>query len=163
VNAMRALFATITAVALLATPQKAAAWWEYAKWGMTEKQLLAASKNAAQSCQGNDGICRSPFKDFKPKLYVPDLTIVGLPAHAQFDFDAQGKLVWTLLWFRKDPINFGKVRNALVGVYGAPSDHYRQWPENVTWRDEKKGTIVRLWNFDGGDVRLEYRPIAKGL
>lgn len=153
----------IVVICTIGATAPAAAWWEYAKWGMTEKQLVAASKNAAQVCQGNDGICRSPFRDFKPKLYVPDLMVAGLPAHAQFDFDSQGKLKWTLIWFRKDPVNFGKLRAALIGVYGPSSDHYRQWPENVTWRDEKKGTIIRLWNFDGGDVRLEYVPIAKGL
>lgn len=156
----RAVFVALL-VALQTSP--AFAWWEYAKWGMTEQQLMAASKNAARMCEGaSSEECRAPFKNMPISMYHPGLHIAGFPATAQFSFDDQRKLVATCLWFKN--ARFPALVDALIATYGTPASVSNQWPATRTWRDGTKGTLVKIWDFpDSHKTIIEYSPAPKGL
>lgn len=141
--------------------QPAFAWWEYAKWGLTEQQLVAASKSAAKPCTSSIDLCKPAFRDYAPTLYA-EPTVAGLPAVAHFAFDTQSRLAATYIIFRG--ANYSKLVEAIVGVYGQPVAIIGDWPERRTWRDTTKGTIITLWHFpDSYKDVIVYKPIAKGL
>lgn len=156
---MRRLLAITAVFALWSTP--AFAWWEYAKWGMTADQVVAASKGAAGPCDRGIADCSSIVSNQTPDLYLYGLTIAGHLAHAQFSFD-QGKLTGTYLQFNN--ANFRRLTDALIGKYGAPVDSSDAWPATRLWRDTTKGTLVKIWEFpESYKIVIEYKPIAKGL
>lgn len=139
------------------------AYWEYARWGMTEAQLAAAGKGRVQSCSPDIPVCRSMFTDFKPKSYVDGLTILGLPAAAAFGFDDQGKLNHTVVRFGGEAPNLLRLSEALGGVYGLPVARDGRGTPTTTWRDTKKGSQVVLWDFSPRLLLVDYRPAAAGL
>jgi hypothetical protein len=126
------------------------AWWTYAKWGFTRDQLVRASGGKAYA------------KDGKPYLYLDGVASAGLNGTAEFSFDGNGRLVKTTLVFT-EVYAAHHLKEALSSVYGRPvSAEGGPWPV-TQWRDEAKGTAIRLREGLANSTLVEYVPIAKGL
>lgn len=146
-----------------ATP--AAAWWDFAKWGMTEQQIAAASKGRAQLCtQSYGGVC-GHLKTGRgqvvaePRIYIPSITIAGEPAAVSFAFDGAGTLKMTIVEFER--ARYRAITDTLSGIYGPPFHQYAGAFANMSWRDPKKGTLITA--LEAGRTRVTYEPIRSGL
>ncbi len=56
----------LSAVLLLAAAGPAAAWWQYAEWGIDQGQLAAASGGRAVPCRPGVPVCGAPAGGRRP-------------------------------------------------------------------------------------------------
>ncbi len=147
---MRTLFAAAILAISIAAP--AQAWWQYAEWGFTPSQIISASSGNAVPCRAEAPVCAPPPGGLQPTYFVESLTMVGMPASASFAFDANDKLVQTVVLFPdSDP---ALISGLLQGIHGAPVD-----ASNGQWRDDRRGTMLRAIPTGRGTLLL-YRPGA---
>ncbi len=152
-----AIAGVVAATILFVAPRDAAAWWDFAKWGMTVDQLKKASGGRVVECQG---LCKGTFIGFRPTHTIPGVEVAGYLATATFAFDGAGRLNWTVLEFGDR--SFNPLERALMGVYGAPIDNRsRDSVRAITWKDAAKGSTIRL--IEIGPSFVEYKPLATGL
>ncbi len=147
------------ALGFVSIAEPAAAWWDFARWGMTEAQVIAASRGRAQPC---DGRCFKPINPVNFRLVVADVTAAGVLGYASLKFDAASKLDGVMIKFQAGPANHGRLRNALAGTYGKPVDAEGGAYPWTMWRDTATRTTIKLWDISTGPL-LEYEPIAAGL
>lgn len=159
---MRAVLSCGLFVLAIGVSFPAAAWWEYAKWGLNVDQVVKASKGLAEPCSPTIRACAPAFADYRPSLHVPHFPIAGYDSTVHFKIDAPGGLSATYLIF--NGANFARLSEALASVYGTPVEVINQWPARRAWRDGTKGTLVKIWNFPDSDkIVIEYKPAMKGL
>lgn len=133
------LISTAAAVALLVSASPALAGWEYAKWGMTPKQLVAASKGKARLGHGEAG----------DRVEREEVGALG-------SYESPDGQFSSIFYFRDNKLNqinlkmTGDDRDArcarlftdLTAKYGEPD------PSSITgvtsWKDYKGQNIVRL-------------------
>jgi hypothetical protein len=135
----------IFAAALLMSASPALAGWEYTKWGMTPKQVVAASKGKAKLGNGEPGD-----------------RVVNEQVGALGTYHATGGEFGTIFYFREGKLNQVNLKMTgddrekrcdalsadLNAKYGAPDSSSI---EGVTsWKDYRGKNIVRLIHF--GDM-----------
>ena len=148
----------VASVATLAGAGPAAAWWRYAEWGMTEGQIIAASQGQAVPCSADAPECARTASGATPRLHIPSVNVIGLPASTAFVFDANGQLSQTIVLFRgADP---ELVSNALQGSLGKAADDRRGTAATNVWRDERRGTIISATTV-GHATTLSYQPMNR--
>ena len=140
----------------------AAAWadWQYTKWGMTEPQVVAASKGAAG---------RVAPKDVKGGR-IGTVNLLSAPYRtgryeftAIFAFDGVTRKLATVTLKVINPSDGYGVKSELMGKYGKPttrtSDGTTEWQT-----DTEVITFIDVW---GRSFSVEYRPrstdASKGL
>lgn len=150
---------TVSILALLMTP--ASADWQYAKWGMTAQQVLAASKGEARSIpSGSRIVCAST--DQRPIGYVPSKRIDTWTFEVVFCSGDNGRLSSVALEPKPSDNSFLPLKTALQSRYGRPIQESTSDIGWTVWRDERGGNLVRLSRVISSG-RIEYRAIAKGL
>lgn len=155
--------ASVLVAALLGWSTPTLAWWDFAKWTMTEQQLREASAGRLEACNPD---CRAAIS--RPTHVIRQIQVVGLTGQAWFSFNASGGLDSTVLTFESQ-VAFGTLERALLGIYGAPIDKTLSSIKVTMWRDTEKRTTIRLVDFAAKEgqvlsgIFVEYRPIASGL
>lgn len=134
---MRLSGGLIVAVALISP---ASADWQYAKWGMTAKQIIAASKGEAKA--GNASGWGCAFKGYQPIAHVPHKTLAGFDFVVVFCSNSGGKLTSVVL--NAGPGSYPEMRRAMLSRYGKPaSDKGGDFGQTV-WNEPKAGNSVLL-------------------
>ena len=66
---------------------------------MTEGQVAAASQGQAVPCTAAAPVCAQTADGAAPRLHIPSVNVIGLPASTAFFFDANGHLIQTVVLF----------------------------------------------------------------
>jgi hypothetical protein len=158
---MRILQILSIAAFSLVCSSPAFAWWDYAKWGMTPQQLTAASKGRMKERTAPTGCLSGRNGTPVPTHQVEGLEIVGLPATANFAFDAQNKLIRTEICFSDvhGPNPAYRVSQALIATYGMPAAKEGGSFPSWAWRDNTKGTSIKMTDF-GRVIEVVYIPTS---
>lgn len=147
---MRSFILMLLMTVAAATP--AYAWWQYAEWGFTPAQIVAASSGQAVPCRTEAPVCAPPPGGLQPTHFVERLTMVGMAASASFAFNGD-KLAQTVVLFPDaDP---ALVASLLQGIHGKPVSEGQG-----IWRDERRGTTITAIPSGRGTILL-YRPTAR--
>ena len=148
------------AVALLATmagAHPAAAWWRFAEWGLSEDQLVAASRGQTVPCRADVPACSSALAGGAvPRLVIEQVDMVGLHGATSFVFDGKGALVQTIVLFPN--VDFAQASGMLHGIHGQPAEDRPGAAAVRVWRDEKRHSIVTITASGSGTI-LTYRPM----
>lgn len=148
------------AVALLATmtgAHPAAAWWRFAEWGLSEDQLVAASRGQAVPCRADVAACSSALAGgAAPRLVIEKVDMVGLHGATSFVFDAKGTLVQTIVVFPN--VDFTQASGMLHGIHGQPTEDRPGAAAARVWRDEKRHSIITVTASGSGTI-LTYKPM----
>lgn len=151
---MRALQGVLAAFAIL-LPAPAAADWQYTRWGMTQQQVMAASKGAAR--QNPNLVADTGTHRNERALLAAPYSAGRLSFRAQFFFDnGQQKLVKVRLVLTAGA-DCTDVRAELMNLYGQPLS--RAAGVVVRWQDTKRRNTVTLANWGSGGCNLEYEPL----
>lgn len=147
------------AAALLVSTSLAHADWQYAKWGMSSQQLIAASKGEAKPPASNQGCA---FKDVQPMAAIASKRIGEWSFEVVF-CGSGGRLKSVALEPKPAGGSYHTLRAALLAKYGQPiSDDMRSSFGLTAWLDAKGGNLIRLIRVsDLG--RIEYRAVPSGL
>lgn len=146
----------ISVSVFMGSATRADAWWEYAQWGISAKQLMAASDGRLKQCERSIPICRPPYAARLPDYYIENVTTLGLSGDAGFCFDSSGHLMRTVLVFTKNIPTAKEVRDELDGAYGRPAADNGGAIDIVTWRDRKRDTSIVLIDNSPDYVAVEY-------
>lgn len=147
----------VVCAAVLTGVSPASAWWRYAEWGMTEGQIRAASQGTAVPCDGSAPVCAATASGAVPRLYIPSVNVIGLPASTAFVFDGSGQLSQTIVLFAN--ADAALVTSTLQGALGKPDDERPDSPVR-TWRDERRGTLVTA-TPGGSGTMLVYQRLKR--
>ena len=75
-----------------------------------------------------------------PRLYIPSVSVVGLPASTAFVFDGSGHFSQTIVLFANaDP---ALVTTTLQGALGKPVEDSPGASPARVWRDDRHGTLI---------------------
>jgi hypothetical protein len=139
---LRYLAAALACVA--ASPAEAD--WQYTRWGMTPKQVVAASRGAAKP--NTDG--EATRDNYKTLLRAP--FVAGEHRFtASFIFNNQNRLIRISLGLTGG--NCERLGFDLRSQYG---DAVRGLP--YRWRDERRKNNVAYMDWGGGNCVVEYWP-----
>ncbi len=142
---------------VLAGAGPAGAWWQYAEWGLSEGQIRTASSGQAVPCRADAPVCaRTSIGE--PRLFVELLQMVGMPASASFVFDAQGRLIQTIVLFPN--ADFALVCSLLQGIHGTAIEDRPGEPPVRVWRDGRRGSIITATSTRSGTT-LSYQPVNR--
>lgn len=151
------LFAgAILAVVAVAPP--AFAGWRYAQWGMSDEQVVSASRGEAVPCRAEVPVCSSALTGAPAaRLMVEAVDMAGLHGSAALVFDANGQLIRTFVFFPS--VDFEQAAAILQGVHGQPVSGDRP-NEKVArvWRDEERRSIITI-TAAGSGTMVFYRPM----
>lgn len=143
---------------LVASATSAAADWQYAKWGMTAAQIIAASKGEAHPYSGEG----CAFTDQTAIARVPEKRIDKWVFEITFCTDGGGRLSSVALSPKPPENTYINLRASLLARYGRPIQDGSGDIFVVAWRDAKGGNLVRLSNLIGNG-QIEYRAAPRGL
>jgi hypothetical protein len=152
----RLLLGLLFWVAIL-TP--ALANWEFAKWGMTLDELIAASGGKAIRYSEKEIKEKSTFIGYKCQAYMPNYATGKFKFEVRFCFDARENLFSVDLY--TDGQDFYELDRTLRGVFGRPAEEKDGLVPSRIWTDRTKGNVVRLVRVSS--TILQYQPIAKGF
>lgn len=161
---MRIGILSLLALSVVAASTPAWAWWSFAKWGMTEAQLIAASEGVAKSCSEDEkGFCKPSNSDgaLVPRSFIRRTPIIGEETYVVFLFDGAGALKMTRIAFWRT--DFNTIAETLTGTYGPPFESRRGEFASGTWRDPSKGTLIKVQNVVNVTVNVTYEAIRSGL
>lgn len=154
-------FIIIVAAAFVSSGAPASADWQYAKWGMTAAEVIAASNGEARRLPaGKEIVCA--FNDQKPIAYIPAKKIDQWTFEVVFCAAGGGKLSSVALEPKPAEDTYNSLRASLLGRYGRPIQDGQGDIAVTAWNDTKGGNLVRLARVISLG-RIEYRAIAKGL
>lgn len=148
------LFAVLV-LAVVAGTNPAFAYWRHAKWGMSEEQIVSASRGQAVPCRADVPVCSSTIAGGVPKLMVESVDMVGLHGATSFVFGANGELIRTVVFF--PAADFAQASAMLNGVQGQPAEDRPGAMAVRMWRDEKRSSIVTVTAAGSGTI-LTYKP-----
>ena len=143
------------ALLMLASVAPAGAWWSYARWGLSEPQILSVSSGRAVPCREDVPVCARTPNGGQPTLFVEAIEMVGSPASVSFAFDGEGRLAETTVLFAH--ADFALISNLMRGIHGTPVDDRPGASPSRTWRDERRGSVITATPAGSG-ARLSYRP-----
>ena len=133
----------------------ASAWWQYAEWGLSPAQLMTASTGHAIPCRPSVPVCAMPPGGLPPSYMIESLVMVGMTGSASFGFDADNRLVQTVVLFPTSDI--GLVTGLLQGIHGEPVG---EAPAGRVWRDTRRSTTITATPVAGGAMMI-YRPTGR--
>jgi len=135
----------------------ASADWQYTKWGMTQDQVIAASKGEARKVNpGPNFVCNDkqiPFAAIQKK-------VIG-----DFSFDVifcskmQGGPLTSVRLDSNDNVNVYSLKRALLAQFGRPA---LDRGDTTIWNDQKSGNTISLFITLGTSI-LEYRSNKSGF
>jgi hypothetical protein len=135
--------------------RSANAWWQYAKWGMTEGQILAANQGRVSLCTPDVPACATRTGAPEPKFFVEGLRMLSMPVTVSFAFDESGRLNQTAVVF--PDTDFTVVAKILTGINGNPISERSGSSPVATWRDDQRGTTITVTG-NGRSSTAVYRP-----
>lgn len=141
-------------IAFLAQVTPALCWWQYAEWGLSASQIAAASGGRATPCRPDAPACARPPGGVASSHFVDGITMVGMPASAAFAFDAEDRLIQTVVFFPGAAPDL--VEKLIQGVHGKPLD---EQASPRVWRDARRGSDITALPVNGGMILL-YRPTS---
>ena len=139
---------------LAIVPVSAHADWQYARWGMSPEQVIAASKGVAARAEnltvvrnGERVLLTAPYATNNIVFVVYFWFAVGEPRLARISLGTQ---------YAEDCPN---VRSLLSSIYGAPQASDPGPPSSLRWRSDATGNFIAFSQY--GDTRcvLDYYPI----
>ncbi len=131
------------------------AYWQYAKWGMTEGQLLAANQGRALPCAADVPACATKSGEHDPKFFVEGLRMLSQPVTVSFAFDEGGRLAQTVVVF--PDTDFAVVAKMLTGINGNPVSERSGPRPTAIWRDNQRGSTITVTG-NGPSSTAVYRP-----
>lgn len=142
---------------ILATPNPAAADWQYTKWGMTPDEVIAASNGAASES--------TPSPDSEPSEIVTlasaDYVASGYEFWVSFGFSADRRLSEVSLSLR-DSDKCVYLADALDRRYGRPVSREGGLLTVITWHEPDSGNSSELQVFGDDEIiwcHLVYKPL----
>lgn len=150
---MRALVLAMILVAF--SVHAAKAWWQYAKWGMTEGQILAANQGRVTPCTPDVPACAATVGAHQPKFFVDGIHMLAMPVSVSFGFDESGRLDQTVVVFPDS--EFTVVAKMLTGINGNPISERPGAKPVATWRDDRRDSTITLTG-NGRSSTAVYRP-----
>jgi hypothetical protein len=149
------VFTATVALLGLGLATSAQADWQYAKWGMTKKEIIAASKGEAREYKrGEDFVCNN---DRKVIAVIAKKVLAGTAFTVAFCAYADGKLSSVRL--DNSGANTYQLRETMLGQYGVPISNGR---DNLMWNDRKSGNAVIFTDQlgIGTGAMIEYKPLG---
>lgn len=146
----------VTAALAIATPTQA--HWQYTRWGMSPKEVEAASGGKTTPYTAVERLT----SDGSHIVLTAPYQVQGLNFHAQFAFDRPvGKLNKVTLFIIAQKSKCYDVAILLDRTYGTPegasSDKHFT---NRSWRDHANGNHVKYSEyFTGNTCLIEYTPL----
>jgi hypothetical protein len=125
---MRVIAAVIGILGLAITP--AIADWQYAKWGMTADQLLAASKGQMKRC---GAACDKQRTESETALLYTTYQSGEFPFTAFAFFSNQSKQLLYISLRLDDPAKAYQLIAALKAKYGSPHPEAKQRCRRITF------------------------------
>jgi hypothetical protein len=146
---------------LVASCTAASADWNYAKWGMTQPQVLAASGGEGKTLAAGHGkVCA--FEGQIPFAIVARKRLSEFTFDVVFCTDGSALLTSVALESDVNAKNYHAVRRSLLSQFGTPVSDERGSFAITTWNDRARGNTVRLIEIVG-NARVEYRALASGF
>jgi hypothetical protein len=141
------------ATVILCAPTAASADWQYAKWGMTPAQVVAASKGEASMYRGGGRNFGCAYTNQTPFATAGNKNLGGVIYDITFCSDATGRLS-SVAVRATGGVNGPEVKRALLSQYGQPiSDR----GGDTIWRDTKNRNTVTF-----SEYAIEYKPLGGG-
>lgn len=122
---------------------------------MDEGRVMSASNGSATRCRPDVPACVRLPNGAQPRLFIDEVTMVGMPATVTFGFDAEGQLNQTAVMFKN--ADFGLISNMLQGIHGSPVAEPSGNPLVGVWRDQRRGSTITLTGTSPGATMI-YRP-----
>ncbi len=142
---------------LMNTP--ASADWQYARWGMTKTQLIAASRGEAVTAPAGKSCIKTAEK---PMAMVAAKKIDRWTFEVIFCSNGDGHLSAIALEPTPAEGSYNGLRQALISRYGKPIEEHRGDVGVTMWRDAKAGNLILLQQVITMG-RMEYQAISKGF
>lgn len=142
---------TVVVVVLAAVP--ASAHWQYARWGMTPVQVVAASGGKAQAASGDKSAQGDVNRDAAGAYSVG-----GRSFRTSFWFDASGLEKVTL-----SPDGEPRcldLRRDLLAKYGEPVERNPGSVERLMWADKAAGNRIVIITDGDSFCELQYAPLV---
>jgi len=139
---------------MMIVPMSAHASWQYATWGMSPEQVIAASKGVAARADnpfvarnGERGLLTAPYATNNIPFVVHFWFTVGEPKLIRVSLGTQ---------YAADCPN---VSSLLFSIYGTPQVSDLGPPSSLRWRSNATGNFIAF--SQQGDARciLDYYPI----
>ena len=139
---------------MVIVPMSARADWQYATWGMSPEQVIAASKGVAARADnpfvarnGERGLLTAPYATNNIPFVVHFWFTVGEPKLIRVSLGTQ---------YAADCPN---VSSLLFSIYGTPQVSDLGPPSSLRWRSDATGNFIAFSQY--GDTRcvLDYYPI----
>jgi len=139
---------------MMIVPMSAHASWQYATWGMSPEQVIAASKGVAARADnpfvarnGERGLLTAPYATNNIPFVVHFWFTVGEPKLIRVSLGTQ---------YAADCPN---VSSLLFSIYGTPQVSDLGPPSSLRWRSDATGNFIAFSQY--GDTRcvLDYYPI----
>lgn len=136
------VFLAFTIFASTLIPVSARADWQYAKWGISPEEVVAASNGNAHLLSDAEA-----KKYFRPSenmitLVKGDHSADGEKFSVTFDFTRLAKRLQSVTLDAADVSRCYIYRRALLNKYGTPVDTGLRGGEHLKWRDLPSGNAV---------------------
>jgi hypothetical protein len=139
---------------MVIVPISAHAGWQYATWGMSPEEVIAASKGIAVRAE-NPAVARNGERGLLTAPYVTN----DILFFVHFWFAAgEPKLAWVSLGTQYAE-DCPKVRSLLFSIYGAPQVSDPGPPSSLRWRSDPTGNFVAFSQYSDTRCVLDYYPI----
>jgi hypothetical protein len=147
---------SVAVLAVVAGANPAFAWWRFAQWGLSEEQIVSASRGQAVPCRPTVPVCSSALAGAAPRLVIEEVNMVGLHGATAFVFDAGGALVQTIVLF--PAVDFAQAAAMVQGAHGPAAEDRAGAAATRVWRDERRHSIITVTAAGSGTL-LTYRPM----
>jgi hypothetical protein len=163
ITRLAGFLAAVAAFCVAGNP--AMADWEFAKWGMTPQQLIAASKGRVKTCTapGAGGDCATGMVGCTGGANLPGgQDAIGMNFRVVFGFNAAGRLECISLAGPADYASYEKIDSTLRGSFGAPTKMVSRPFRETSWTDTARNNLITVVRLDLGTL-VQYRAVGKGL
>jgi hypothetical protein len=174
---------TVVVLVFLLGTVPAEAGWQYAQWGMSPEQVIAASNGEATSATTDDLVAQDRnirkliaeiTARHKPGPRNPkDWTRVLARGHRQID-DVDSDIAFQFRYRKLESVHLDakdcteyvreKIFALLNSTYGAPIANEQHGVVQVSWSQPSSKTLVELMGMEGtGLCFVSYKPLPTGL
>jgi hypothetical protein len=144
-----------TCACLALSVPSASADWQYTKWGMTQSQVIAASKGEARKIEpGPNYVCND---DRIPFAAIESKSVGQFKFSVTFCSDKPGGPLKAVRLGYRDSVPF--LKSQLLSQYGNPASDRGG---DTIWVDQKSGNSVDLYDLGAGAI-LTYSSNKSGL
>ena len=139
---------------MMIVPMSAHASWQYATWGMSPEQVIAASKGVAARADnpfvarnGERGLLTAPYATNNIPFVVHFWFTVGEPKLIRVSLGTQ---------YAAD---CPSVSSLLFSIYGTPQVSDLGPPSSLRWRSDATGNFIAFSQYTDTRCVLDYDPI----